>query len=111
MGYHAATTLLPVSPVPLAVVPSYLVRTFRLVHPLLRRLSPGFVHALAYLCSVPIHLALRLPLPWSPYRAQLRRFPFAHLHKIVFDQLLPTCFYYTSPSPLDRTRSRLPSFP
>ena len=70
------------------------IRFFRLVHPLLRRLPPGLVHALAYLCSVPIQLALRLPLPWSPYLAQLRCFPFAHVHKIVFDQLLPTLTHY-----------------
>jgi SAM-dependent methyltransferase len=70
------------------------VRFFRLVHPLLRRLPPAAVHALAYLCSVPLFLALALPLPKSAYLASVSRFPFAHLHKIVFDQLLPTLTHY-----------------
>jgi len=67
---------------------------FKLLHPLLRRLPPAWVHRLAYLCSVPIHLALKLPLAWRPYLRSLRRFPFAHVHKIVFDQLLPTLTHY-----------------
>jgi SAM-dependent methyltransferase len=70
------------------------VRCFRLLHPLLRRLPVGAVHALAYLVSVPLFLGLRLPLPKSPYLAQVARFPFAHLHKIVFDQLLPALAHY-----------------
>ena len=70
------------------------VRFFQLAHPVLRRLPPRAVHALAYACSVPIHLLLKLPLPWSPYLSSVRRFPFAHLHKIVFDQLLPTLTHY-----------------
>jgi SAM-dependent methyltransferase len=67
---------------------------FKLAHPLLRRLPPALVHALAYLCSAPIYLGIRLPLPWSPYLRSLRRFPFAHVHKIVFDQLLPSLTHY-----------------
>ena len=70
------------------------IRFFRLVHPLLRRLPPRWVHGLAYLCSLPIFLGLKLPFPKSPYLASLRRFPFAHVHKIVFDQLLPTLTHY-----------------
>jgi SAM-dependent methyltransferase len=70
------------------------VRFLRLVHPVLRRLPPRFVHALAYLCSAPIFLGLRLPLPKPLYLARVSRFPFAHLHKIVFDQLLPDVARY-----------------
>ena len=70
------------------------VRFFRLLHPLLRRLPPRAVHGFAHLVSVPLFLLLRLPLLRSPYVAQVRRFPFAHLHKIVFDQLLPEIAHY-----------------
>lgn len=70
------------------------IRFFRAVHPALRRLPPALVHALAYLCSAPVYLALRLPLAWTPYLRRLRRFPFAHVHKIVFDQLLPSLTHY-----------------
>ena len=70
------------------------VRFFRLLHPLLRRLPPRAVHALAHGVSLPLFLLLRLPLPRSVYLAQVRRFPFAHLHKIVFDQLLPEIAHY-----------------
>lgn len=70
------------------------VHAFRLLHPLLRRLPVPLVHALAYLVSAPLYLALRVPLRWSPYLAQVARFPFAHLHKIVFDQFLPEVAHY-----------------
>jgi len=70
------------------------IRFFRLVHPVLRRLSPDFVHALAHLCSVPIFLGLKLPVPKTPYLEAVSRFPFRHLHKIVFDQLLPEVAHY-----------------
>jgi SAM-dependent methyltransferase len=70
------------------------VHFFETVHPLLRRLPPRWVHVLAHLVSVPIWAGLRLPLRWPPYLAQVRRFPFAHLHKIVFDQLLPDIAHY-----------------
>ena len=70
------------------------VRIFGALHPVLRRLPPRLVHALAYAFSLPLFLALKLPLPKSPYLASLSRFPFAHLHKIVFDQLLPELTHY-----------------
>ncbi|MDJ0852453.1 MAG: class I SAM-dependent methyltransferase [Myxococcota bacterium] len=70
------------------------IRFFRLVHPALRRLPPRWVHSLAYACSLPIFLGLKLPFPKSPYVESLSRFPFAHVHKIVFDQLLPALTHY-----------------
>jgi SAM-dependent methyltransferase len=66
----------------------------RALLPILRRLPPRVVHALAYVLSVPIWLGLRLPMRWSGYLAEAREFPFAHLHKIVFDQLLPDIARY-----------------
>jgi SAM-dependent methyltransferase len=66
----------------------------RALLPLLRRLPPRAVHSLAYALSIPIWLGLRLPLRWPEYLAEVREFPFAHLHKIVFDQLLPDIAHY-----------------
>ena len=73
---------------------------FRVLHPLLKRLPPALVHALAYLVSLPIFLGLRLGVQrWlrlgnSRYLDAVSRFPFGHLHKIVFDQLLPDIAHY-----------------
>jgi SAM-dependent methyltransferase len=69
-------------------------RLVRALLPALRRLPPRAVHALAYAASVPIWLALRLPLRWRGYLRDARAFPFTHLHKIVFDQLLPDIARY-----------------
>ncbi|MBW2270461.1 MAG: class I SAM-dependent methyltransferase [Deltaproteobacteria bacterium] len=76
------------------------VRFFRVLHPLLKRLPPSLVHALAYLVSLPIFTGLKLGvhrwlrLGGSSYLDAVARFPFAHLHKIVFDQLLPDIAHY-----------------
>ncbi len=76
------------------------VHFFRAFHPLLKRLPPALVHALAYLVSLPIFAGLRLGvhrLLWlgnARYLDAAARFPFAHLHKIVFDQLLPDIAHY-----------------
>lgn len=76
------------------------VHFFRAVHPLLKRLPPALVHGLAYLVSLPIYAGLRLGVQrWlrpgnSRYLDAIARFPFAHLHKIVFDQLLPDIARY-----------------
>ena len=65
------------------------VRFFQLAHPRLKRLPPALVHALTYFVSLPIYLRLKLPVGRTPYLERISRYPFAHLHKIVFDQLLP----------------------
>lgn len=70
------------------------VRFFQLVHPLLKRLPPALVHALTYCVSLPIFLRLKLPVGRTPYLERISRYPFAHLHKIVFDQLLPEVTHY-----------------
>jgi SAM-dependent methyltransferase len=74
----------------------------------LRRIPPPGVHALAYGLSVPIWLALRLPLPWSGYLAQAREFPFAHLHQIVFDQCLPEIARYYRRAEVEELFAGLP---
>ena len=76
------------------------VHFFRVLHPLLKRLPPVLVHGLAYLVSLPIFAGLRLGVHrWlrpgnARYLDAVARFPFAHLHKIVFDQLLPDIARY-----------------
>jgi len=70
------------------------VRFIKTVLPLLRKLPPRTVHPLAYVCSVPIYLGLKLPIPKTDYMAMVQHFPFAHLHKIVYDQLLPDVAHY-----------------
>jgi hypothetical protein len=66
------------------------------------------VHTLAYALSVPIWLGLRLPLRWSGYLADAREFPFAHLHKIVFDQLVPDIARYYRREELEALFAGLP---
>lgn len=70
------------------------VKCFRRLHPLLRRIPPRLLHALAYLASLPLFLLLRLRLARSDYLSQLARFPLAHLHTVVFDQLVPDVAHY-----------------
>ena len=71
-----------------------LARAFKLIHPLLRRLSPRVLNGLARLLALPLFLLLKLPLPKSEYLASVARFPFAHLQLIVHDQLVPEVSHY-----------------
>ena len=80
----------------------------RALLPVLRRLPPRVVHALAYAVSLPIWLGLRLPLRWTGYLAEVREFPFAHLHKIVFDQLVPDIARYYRREELEALFAGLP---
>jgi SAM-dependent methyltransferase len=80
----------------------------RALLPILRRLPPRVVHTLAYALSLPIWLGLRLPLRWSGYLAEAREFPFAHLHKIVFDQLVPDVARYYRREELEALFAGLP---
>jgi SAM-dependent methyltransferase len=84
------------------------VRFFRLLHPVLKRLPPGLLHALSYLVSVPIFLGVKLPFAKSPYLARVCHYPFAHLHKIVFDQLLPDIAIYYERHEVDELFAGLP---
>ena len=72
----------------------WLANVFRVVHPVLRRLPPALLHALAYSLSVPLYGLLRLPWRRSPYLEQISGFPLPHLHTIVFDQLVPSVSHY-----------------
>lgn len=84
------------------------VRFFRGVHPVLKRLPPAAVHTLAYGVSLPIFLRLKLPFGRTPYLERIARYPFAHLHKIVFDQLLPEVTHYYRRHEVDALFAGLP---
>jgi len=72
----------------------WIARIFRLLHPVLRRLPPRLLHALAHGLSLPLWLLLRLPWRKTAYLQQISRFPLPHLHTIVLDQLVPEITRY-----------------
>lgn len=61
---------------------------------LFSRLPIGFVHALSLPPTALLWLALRLGLDRLEYFRLIRRFDFAHLRSIVFDQMLPKIANY-----------------
>ena len=71
-----------------------LVRAFRLLHPLLRRLPPRALNGLAHLLALPLFLALKLPLPRSEYLRELSKYPYSHVQLIAHDQLVPEISHY-----------------
>jgi SAM-dependent methyltransferase len=70
------------------------VRVFELLHPLLRRVPPRWLHLLAHLLALPLFLLLKLPLGKSPYLEKLASFPYVHVQLIVHDQLVPEVARY-----------------
>ncbi|MDQ5955140.1 MAG: hypothetical protein QG621_143 [Patescibacteria group bacterium] len=70
----------------------------RLVDPVRKaitsKLPLSVVHLLAYFCSIPLYLFVKLFRGPSPYLKQLSTFRFHHTHSIVFDQLIPSVANY-----------------
>jgi SAM-dependent methyltransferase len=58
------------------------------------KLPVPLVHFLAYFCSVPLYLFVKLFRGPSNYLKQLSAFSFWHIHSIVFDQLIPDIAHY-----------------
>ncbi|MBU6321332.1 MAG: class I SAM-dependent methyltransferase [Patescibacteria group bacterium] len=58
------------------------------------RLPLPLMHALSYLCSVPLWIFLKLFRGPTPYLRDLSQFEFWHVHSIVFDQLIPAVANY-----------------
>ena len=58
------------------------------------RLPLSVVHALAYVCSIPLYIFVKTVKGPTPYLRQLSGFSFAHIHSIVFDQLIPAVANY-----------------
>ena len=52
------------------------------------------VHFLAYFCSIPLWVFVKIWRGPTPYLRQLAKFKFWHLHSIVFDQLIPAVANY-----------------
>jgi SAM-dependent methyltransferase len=84
------------------------VRLFQLVHPLLRRLPPRLLHALAHLLALPLFAMLKLPLPKSAYLRGLARHPYRHVRLIVFDQLVPEIARYYKRAEVEALFENLP---
>ena len=61
---------------------------------LFSRMPIAFVHHLSLYPAAALWLALRLGLRPSEYFRLLKRFNFAHLRSIVFDQMLPRIAHY-----------------
>lgn len=70
----------------------------RLVNPvriyITSKLPVALVHVLAYACSMPLYLFVKVFRGPSRYLAQLADFDFRHIHLIVFDQLIPDVANY-----------------
>lgn len=58
------------------------------------KLPVALVHFLAYFCSIPLYLFVKITKGPSAYLKQLSTFNFWHVHSIVFDQLIPDVANY-----------------
>ena len=58
------------------------------------KLPPALVHFIAYFCSVPLYVFVKLFRGPSGYLKQLSTFDLWHVHSIVFDQLIPDVANY-----------------
>ncbi len=58
------------------------------------KLPVALVHFLAYFCSMPLYLFVKIRKGPSAYLKQLSTFSFWHVHSIVFDQLIPDVAHY-----------------
>ncbi len=58
------------------------------------KLPLPLVHFLAYFCSIPLYLFVKLFRGPSPYLTQLSNFAFTKIHLIVLDQLIPAVANY-----------------
>ncbi len=58
------------------------------------KLPPALVHFLAYFCSVPLYVLVKLLRGPTAYLKQLSTFDLWHVHSIVFDQLIPDVANY-----------------
>lgn len=58
------------------------------------KLPVSFVHFLAFFCSVPLWIFVKIFKGSGKYLKQLSTFTFSHVHSIVFDQLIPEIAHY-----------------
>lgn len=73
---------------------------------LFSRLPIRVTHALSWPPAAALWLALRLGLGRIEYFRLIRRFGFAHLRSIVFDQMLPTIAHYWSRAEVEALMGR-----
>lgn len=58
------------------------------------KLPVSIVHALSYMCSIPLYVFVKVLKGPSNYLRQLSAFDLWHVHSIVFDQLIPDVAHY-----------------
>jgi SAM-dependent methyltransferase len=58
------------------------------------RLPLPVIHALSYVCSVPLFVFIKIFRGPTAYLRDLSQFEFWHVHSIVFDQLIPAVANY-----------------
>ncbi|MDP3685609.1 MAG: class I SAM-dependent methyltransferase [bacterium] len=71
-----------------------LLRFLRPLRTITSRLPTSITHTVAYLCSAPLYVLLRLRQTRHPYAQRMHTWTFRHLHAVVFDQLLPRIARY-----------------
>jgi len=58
------------------------------------KLPVGIVHSISYLFSMPLYIFVKIFKGPSKYLKQLSKYSYAHIHSIVFDQLIPEIANY-----------------
>lgn len=72
------------------------------------KLPVSIVHGLAYGCSIPLWLMIKIFRGPTPYLKQLSELKFWHVHSIVFDQLIPVVANYWKKDEVVELFSKLP---
>lgn len=72
------------------------------------KLPPALVHVLAYFCSIPLFLFVKIMKGPSKYFKQLSTFSLWHIHSIVFDQLIPDIANYWTKEEVHALTNTLP---
>lgn len=86
----------------------WVVRYINPIRKVTSRLPLPLTHAVSYLLSLPLFLALKIWTPKPEYLQQIHRYPFYQIHSIVFDQLLPRIANYYRRNEVEELFSSLP---
>lgn len=70
------------------------VKLFRVIHPLLKKISPASLEMAAYVFSLPLYFWLSLGGGKSPYLKKISRLSYRYFHLMILDQLVPEIARY-----------------